>query len=308
MRGGPGDLDTAAGHGITYRFGERAETRAQLRWMRQWNTTGHRLAFHGMDLPGSSAAPGPAVRTCLHRLPARDGDADLAAAADLGPPPLAARRWAELPRHDRTRLTAAFTDLVRRAADHGDEIALRCARSLCALADLACGVNRRDEFMADSVRWILDREDRIVLSAHNGHLQRSPRAGQATLGGLLAEELGEEVVVIGTTYGSGPELRITPHSHRPYDWDVAVRRRRLEPTDVEAVLDASGLPVSLVDLRGAPADLLAPARGWRAQGGRVPLDDIPAAFDALIHVQRADLAHGVVDALRADVATARGDR
>ena len=69
----------------------------------------------------------------------------------------------------------------------------------------------RDAAIADTVEWILRREDRVVLAAHNGHIQRWP----GTLPGMppvtptgmhLADRLGGDYVVIGTTSGTGQTL------------------------------------------------------------------------------------------------------
>ncbi|MGH3625755.1 MAG: erythromycin esterase family protein [Sciscionella sp.] len=52
--GGAGDLEQVADTGITYAFGECAEMRAQLRWMRDWNAQHEgTVRFDGIDAPGS---------------------------------------------------------------------------------------------------------------------------------------------------------------------------------------------------------------------------------------------------------------
>ncbi|MGB8961460.1 MAG: erythromycin esterase family protein [Pseudonocardiaceae bacterium] len=37
------------------------------------------------------------------------------------------------------------------------------------------GRRLRNEVLAENLRWVLDHEDRVVVGAHNVHLQRSPR-------------------------------------------------------------------------------------------------------------------------------------
>ena len=44
----------------------------------------------------------------------------------------------------------------------------------------------RDSAMADNVEWILDREERIVIGAANGHLQRWPYRVPPIINGLCA--------------------------------------------------------------------------------------------------------------------------
>ena len=57
IRGGPGDPDTVADRGITYRMGRCPEMRAHLSWMRSAS-----VPFFGLDVPGSAASPLPALR------------------------------------------------------------------------------------------------------------------------------------------------------------------------------------------------------------------------------------------------------
>ncbi|MFD0887444.1 erythromycin esterase family protein, partial [Streptosporangium algeriense] len=96
--GGAGRVEDVARDGITYRFGESEAVRRQLRWMRRLNTAHPgRVRFHGMDLPGSSTSPGPAVRACLDRIPRLAGDAELLRLSDLGDRTEAAIRYAAMP-------------------------------------------------------------------------------------------------------------------------------------------------------------------------------------------------------------------
>lgn len=305
VHGGPGSVADVAREGITYRFGECEPIRRQLSWMRDRNAGGApRVSYYGIDLPGSSASPGPAVRACLARLPARPGDRQLLELAELGGRATATVRYAAMPPAERERLRAGIAELADRAAD--DPIAARCALSLRALVeeldDRDAGRDPREEFMADTVRWILDREPRIVISAHNAHVQRSPYFDRPTIGGLLAPSLGDHLVVIGTTYGAGPQVRLTPRSPRPFDCDVTMGQRVLPPRCIEALLDTDERPVQLVDLRRAPQALRA-AAGLCANGELLPIDDIAGAYDALIHFRRVTAVPGAFEQLRADLAT-----
>src|SRR5262249_55410600 len=72
------------------------------------------------------------------------------------------------------------------------------------------GVNIRDAAMADNVEWILGREERIVIGAATGHVQRWPfrvppfvAEDQIMLGQHLARTHGETMVVIATTFNGG---------------------------------------------------------------------------------------------------------
>lgn len=296
IHGGPGQVEQVARDGITYRFGECEPMRRQLRWMRR-----EKVSFYGMDLPGSSTSPGPAVRAILDRIP---GDEELLRLSDLGGRTEAAVRYAAMPAADRTRLLDGLRALVERASLSDDETVRRCAASLQAFVEELdpppAGPYPRDAFMADTVKWVLGREDRIVVSAHNAHVRRTPFLGRPMMGGLLASSLGADLVVIGMTYGSGPEVRFTQRSPRPFDCDVSLEERTLPPNCVESRLDRVGGPVAVVDLRRAPGGFFDGVEGTLAGGGIDPVDDFPAAYDALIHVRHATRVPGAFERLRAE--------
>ncbi|MFC5182438.1 erythromycin esterase family protein [Actinomadura harenae] len=233
LRGGPADegdvaavaaVADVARDGITYRFGECAPMRRQLEWMR---TAG--VGFYGMDLPGSSTSPRPAVRVIAERTPGRDLR-DLARRSDLGGRTEAVVRLAALPSAERDALLADLRALTLRARDSRDGVVARAAASLAAFLDEQEPVRDgepypRDVFMADTVRWVLEREERVVVSAHNGHVQRTPLDGRPMMGALLDAELGPAMAVVGMTYDSGPVIRFTERSARPFDWDVHLEQR-----------------------------------------------------------------------------------
>ncbi len=76
--------------------------------------------------------------------------------------------------------------------------------------------NPRDLAMAANTEWVLARQrpgERVVLWAHNAHVQRVPIEGPPVLGGgatpsmgtMLGAKLGAGYVAIGTSYG-GPSV------------------------------------------------------------------------------------------------------
>lgn len=89
----------------------------------------------------------------------------------------------------------------------------------------------------------------------------------------------------------------------PPDLDAAPEERFVAPAgeppplpahSLDAVLDAAGLPLHLVDLRHTPPAILA---GVTAMSGRnLQIDVDPKhAFDAVIHVRHITPAHGAAD-------------
>lgn len=221
---------------------------------------------------------------------------------------------------DRARLLDGLRGLDERALryrrhsgpdDEDAEIALWCAASLEAFVAEADedrtsseGPYPREAFMARSVECILRRERRIVVSAHNAHVRRTPLHGRPTLGGLLSSELGADLVVIGMTYGSGPEVTFTQRSSRPFDCDVTLGARTLTPESVESRLDRLGPEVTLLDPRRAPAGFFDGVEGTLAGGELDPVDDFPAAYDALLHVRQVNRIPGAFERLRAEFAAA----
>ncbi len=308
--GGAGTLDPVADTGITYGFGRCAEMRAQLQWMRDWNATrDSKVRFYGMDVAGSIANPGPGVAICQARLAPAPGDAALRELAELGEQFEARARYAGMAPLDRARLSNGIAALAQRSRDSGDDVTERCGRAVAYLDGLLSGAlvytgdrNPRDELMADTVRWILEREERIVIGAHNGHIQRSSQYG-ATLGQMLAPVLGDEMVVIGTTYASGDLQRVQVLDEATTRFSVGLEAIQPSPQSIDALMDRVGPPLHLVDLRGMSEAQLGGAR--QMLFNHDVYDFAPkGAFDALIHVRHVTSVDGLVEASRASIARA----
>ncbi|VVJ20512.1 Uncharacterised protein [Amycolatopsis camponoti] len=344
--GGDGDLDELLRTGITYHMGKCAEMRDQLVWLREHNRTHDRkIRFYGMDVPDSSASARPGVTAALAFLD--EADPAYAAAARKTLLPLfgylpsdrSGLAWAAPAIHaylaldtaHRHELTARIGELTERLRAlrvpystvdaTGADIALQCAVNAryadAFLANMAAapgrtyrGANVRDAAMADNVEWILGREDRIVVGAANGHVQRSPyrvppiiNEEQVMLGQHLARSLGDRMVVIATTYDGGRVFghRALPdgpagHTEVFYE-DVAPFT---EPGSLDVLLAGAGAPLGLLDLRDVPRDgevarRFAEIDGLR-QGPYKQLVDPLAAFDAVVHIDKITPWHTFIDA------------
>ncbi|MBO9626510.1 MAG: erythromycin esterase family protein [Microbacterium sp.] len=313
IHGGPGTLEDIARDGITYRFGESDGIRHQLAWMRAWNEAGGDVRFYGMDLPGSSTSPGAAVRACLARIPARDGDDELRRRTELGGRTEAAVAYAEMTDAERAAFAAELRLLIERVEADGDDVARLCAESVRAFLDElvwdgADGPYPRERFMARAVEWIAAREQRILVYAHDTHVRRTALDGREWMGALLSARLGDELRVIGTTYGTGPVVVFTERSPRPYDCDVELRERGTEPGSVEEVLDraAEGADGVLLDLRAVDPAAFSGVDGMLAGGRLEAVADFPATFDALIHLTRVHATPGAFERLREEFDAPRG--
>lgn len=329
--GGPGELDDVLWNGITYHFGKCREMRAQLEWMRSWNAGHeHKVRFYGGDLPGYAVSSRPATEIVLDFLdevdPAYAGSLrrTLLPLYDYLPEDLTGLAWqvpavqaylALVPekRHELSAQIASMAARLRAmqvvysgcSSPDRAETASRCALAALQLdqftevgTDAATrayeGANVRDAAFADNVRWILEREGRIVLAAHNGHIQRWPflTPTMTMLGQHLAPMLGDDMVVIGTTFGGG-----SMWAHRPKEGGPPGHTEAYvedlpppDPRTIDALLAEAGLPLYLLDLRKVPgkgpvADRFRAATGIRTGPLTIDVDPL-AAYDALVHVDR----------------------
>lgn len=106
-------------------------------------------------------------------------------------------------------------------------------------------VNIRDRSMARAVRWILQRNPgaRIVLWAHNGHVQRQ----EQSMGKFLEEMFPGQMKVFGFATGSGRYRAVSASGKGLGDHPLASP----PPGSFESRFQAAGLPRFVLDLRKA---------------------------------------------------------
>jgi erythromycin esterase len=188
------------------------------------------------------------------------------------------------------------------------EVAYRCAVTgrhadafLQALAAGATrtyeGANIRDAAMAENVEWILRREERIVVAAANGHVQRWPFSAPpivndplTTAGEHLAAALGDDLVVVGSTFGGGELFlhRAVPGRPPGHTETFVEELRLLDDRSLDELLAGAGMPRYLLDLRTVPttgpvADGFAAAESVMTGSQATPVNPL-AAFDAVFYV------------------------
>jgi erythromycin esterase len=321
VRGGAGDLGELAEHGITYRMGRSPEMREQLRWMRSSPLP---LRFSGVDVPGSTASPLPALDNLRRYLSEIDADAvplvdriaEDARAYASEHTLLAYRAYAGIARADRDRTTALLADLAVRFdalaveyTEAGGVQAYRTARRelrLTCLLDqglrgFAAGadggfthpkVAARDRGMAETVLELLGPDTRIVLAAHNTHIQRTPMVTPAftlsAMGHHLAHSLGEDYLAMAVTARAGRTSARRADPDAP--GGVAITGVELPPAPDDSV-EAAFLPSprpQLVDLRAA--------RGRRPGPERIRLSEgflatpVLEAFDLAVSIPEITFA------------------
>jgi erythromycin esterase-like protein len=260
------------------------------------------LDFEGRRLTGF-VTPSPGYEVALDPTTAKSGKQSLRiagapAAPKPGADPIeAARTWQGI-----------VDQLERQRAPRLDEagrVALEWAIVNARLVEDAMDVRSqrdptaRDRAMARMVKWILDRSPkaRIVLWAHNGHVQRQP----GSMGAFLEETFPGQMVVLGFATGSGT-YRAVSRSGRGISAHVLAPP---PPGSFEHAFQASGLPRFVLDLRKAvPASAdsgwLLERRPFRSIGAmEMESQFFPLAlrdsFDAVVWIEKTTSAIGLAD-------------
>jgi erythromycin esterase len=175
--------------------------------------------------------------------------------------------------------------------------------------------------MADTVDWILGREERIVLLAHNGHIQRTvPDVSDigvtptTMMGHHLAARLGDQYLPIGTTLGSGDLLYYEPTELLHKEGTSRLRWRIFEmpPAGMETIdglMASSYAGPGIVDLRRLDAgDVASVDAAHRMRYVQYELDihSVRQAFDLLVNVPQVTVWHSPVTARLLESAPAAG--
>ncbi len=312
-------------NGMTSLMGMWTPMRAHLEWMRQHNrTAAHPVDFYGIDMPGSMVSLLPGLDAVIAYLAQADPEfqvdprlretASAFAVTSAFSAPAAVSSYGNLAPERRDALTAGLAHLsarmtgqrlnyVRRTTVRTYERALHTLRITTTLdamfREMAQGNLHmvhlhRDAVIADTVEWILRREGRIVLAAHNGHVQRGPHTlpGVSTveLAGMhLADRLGKDYLVIGTTSGTGQTLNTMPDFHTGTLFaDLEAPR----PGSLDALMAASHNGPFATDLRQLSPDDTASVRAASRQRYGTYYSDQSAldAYDILIHLPQVTAA------------------
>lgn len=297
VRGGADQVGHVMANGITSLMGMWTEMRDHLAWMRAYNAGAqHPIGWYGIDLGGSNVSLLPSLDAALGYLAPADPEYTVdksvrgTAAAFSAPSAFsvatAVTGYGALDTATRDACTAGLADIATRmtgrrleyVARTGVEPFERALRSLyltITLDSLARAMAKgdretlfanREAAIADTIDWILRRTDRIVLAAHDAHVQRWPAAiapgmpSATPMGMHTHSRLGSDYVVIGTTTGAGHTLNsgadfftgtlfTTLDQPKPgsldalmaatYDAPFATDLRRLSDADMATVRDVT---------------------------------------------------------------------
>jgi erythromycin esterase len=300
------------------------------------------LRFAGVDLPAAGGSLRPALEPVAGYLRAADPQALpwLQDALRLSEPfsaesgARAAAGWAALPAADQDTLTACLARLrlrlhaveelcVERTGAFGYALARHRVDGACAadamlraMAGHLAGdslpgdASVRERYMADSVLWQLRHGapgTRIVLVAHNAHIQRTPvgsdggRGGELSalpMGLHLARVLGAGYYALGLTAVAGETARMDLDAEARFGFTLAptplaepaadsVERAFADVQCASAEYERGPL---YADLRGARRPAVAGAAAVAGAPGRIRMQEayleteVLEAFDGLVCV------------------------
>lgn len=241
----------------------------------------------------------------------------------------AIRSYLALDAPARHELTAGIADIVERmralrldylassrgrtAVEFGIRAAIVARSADAFLSAMTAGATRtwapaniRDAAMADTVEWILEREARVLVVAANGHVQKAPyfappfvTTPMATMGQHLADRLGDDLVVVGTTYGGGEAWlhRPRPEDAPGHSTPFVAELEPLSDASLDAHLHRAVLGDYVIDLRtasGGAARALDAVAGTQ-NGPAVQPAPVRTAFDAIVHLDRIGPWHTWLD-------------
>jgi erythromycin esterase len=332
VRGGDDQLGPLLANGATGLMGMWTQVRDHLAWMRGYNSTAARpVGYYGIDTPGSNVSLLPGLDAVLEYLADADPEYQVdpaireTAAAFAAPSafsaPAATAAYGALAAERRNALTAGLADLTsrmtagrlayrRRTSDEAYERASRTLAVTVALDGMARALARgsyhdamtaREVTIADTVDWILRRADRIVLVAHNAHVQRWPGtmpglAAVTMMGMHVADRWGDDYRVIGMTTGSGQTLNTSAEF---YAGQLFAEQPPPEPGSLDALMAASHDGMFATDLRRlSPVDEATVRAVTRQRYGPFyselsPLD----AYDVVVHLPHVTAADPDADAV-----------
>ncbi|MEH6378239.1 erythromycin esterase family protein [Streptomyces sp. KLMMK] len=327
--GPDGDLERLTGAALPMGLQE------PLRSLRLHNRTAARsVRFAGIDIPAAGGSLLPALHPVADHLREADPEALPLVETAIGiagrfageSGAAAAPAWARLDATEQDALTAALARLlvrfrateplqVARTGRYAYEVALRrleaashadyTVRAMAALfagAGLTADASSREIYMAGSVLWHLEHAEpdaRVVLMAHNAHLQKEPAVfdGYPTalpMGQFLHRALGDDYFTLGVSSigGRTAEMRLEESARFGFTVDDTVLGAP-EPGSIEAAF-AGAVPagaVGLAGLRSAPRGDAMPDR-TRIQSAYVhtPVAD---AFDGMLCLPSSRVADGI---------------
>lgn len=325
VSGGPGDATQIVHDNLSWGFGYFQENVELVQWIRTYNSNParHPVRFYGIDLSLAGPRLSTPTRTAfdgalayLARVSPREAKesetdlqlvlnrlpkiASLSAAEHQQFAAAINRLIAVLQRHRPTAAAPSLRDydwamrdaIVARDAARMFEAAPATASTQILPSD-GDAAQLRDHAMADNVEWVVRQEGptgRVLVFAHNAHVKNAPTEGGiwavlprplSVMGMYLRQAFGKDMVIIGTSSMANPS---EPSKRTP------------DSNSVDDALARGGVPLFMLDLRGARADRA--ANEWLSErhtlraNFNTSLTLSPSkAFDALVFINTLSKAH-----------------
>ncbi|MFE7267711.1 erythromycin esterase family protein [Streptomyces sp. NPDC057592] len=318
LQGGPGDARRIAKETLTGSPWEREEFVSLIAWMRRYNDRhpDRKVHFMGNDVGAPKLGNAVFDRVLSYVRTSRAQDVARLEELYAGLRPLDdvfayLRKPVAERRLDATTAQQAFDlvtahkgaggDAYEWAEQHARNIAQTFAFTSLDLSDpasVSAAEHLRDRVMAGNTAWWHRRTgDKILLSAHNGHvgyLATDPVMYPTTQGAFLREALGRDYAAIGFTFGRGSFLTATTLGS---PW-TKVTVPAATPDMQEYALDRVHHRNYYLDLRTLPAagrTWLDTPRPTYEAGSSFKRDPLPTlaitrAYDILVHLNQVHAA------------------
>lgn len=144
----------------------------------------------------------------------------------------------------------------------------------------------RDSLMAQNVLNKLDKS-KILLWAHNAHLQKTPNAYSKSMGSFLKEKLKKDYAVIGQTTSSGYFTAFDPIANKMSNKNLIIKPGI---DDFEYYLSSTGIPVFFVESAKIKSKLPESARyrmlGYGVTDRQFVKGNLLEDYDFIIHIDQ----------------------
>jgi erythromycin esterase len=290
-----------------------------VRWMRRYNEDAahkEKLRFLGMDMQ-SPAGSAQAVADALGLID-KPLWAEVAASLEPIDDDRSSNTLGDLPAAEQELVAAATRKIAARLDERREGDLKKLGAEGWAMARIHAHVladfvemtqkagsdfGVRDRAMADNTLRLLEMlgpASKMVLWAHNGHVQRLERPSQATMGHRLADKLGKDCVTFGFAFDHGSFQAMDLGSGNGLS---SFTLGPAPPGSVDGSLALAGLPLLAIDLRTAtgaaaawaqtPTALRTIGAVYNSSNPGAFFDTAPPAalFDALFFVASTTAAH-----------------
>jgi erythromycin esterase len=301
-------------HGLGYWVWNTAEVLDFVEWMRERNSvsTAEPVSFRGFDLVNQGAmdevlrfldVAAPERRfevavlySCFRWFAIRSWTYRSAEATTRAECRAGVHAVRDLMVNEREAMIAASSPEAHAEALRAAEVVVQLEHA--SSQSPASARSLRDRYMAENAEWLLDRagpEARMVVWAHNGHV----RDVDGWMGSHLRARYGDDMVVIGFSFGSGEFSAVLPFGSGTLA-TAGVGPPRSD--SYEHRFERASVPDFFVDLRplraGAPDHaewLLGPARMRMIGAGYDPSTPdayydpetrLALDFDVIVHISR----------------------